>query len=328
MEPSDLPSPHAVSSEALLAAQRVDAQHGLTGAAAAARLQQFGPNALPETQRKPMWRVFLAQFQSPLIYLLLVAAVLAFALGKREDAAVILIVVLINSIIGAFQEGRAERSMESLRKLSALKVHVRRDERDQEIAACELVPGDVLLLAAGDAVGADARLVETAALECAEAALTGEARRDCPPACRGRNARLHERHLLGQDGPLTKNEMTVTTLWLTVLAVCQWFNVLNCESATRSALRLGIFKKQLAARRPRPRQRPALRRRLHRADEPALPYRAHPARRLFPHRRPRQRGAVGGGNPQVLCPPPLRIREGASRMNVAVFSSKAYDREF
>jgi Ca2+-transporting ATPase len=173
----DLPavSPsHALSPEETLALQRVDGGRGLSGTEVEARRQQFGVNALPETPRRPMWRVFLAQFQSPLIYLLLIAAVLAFVLGNHEDAAVIFVVVLLNSVIGAFQEGRAERSMESLRKLSALKVQVRRDGSEQEIGARELVPGDLLLLTAGEAVGADARLLEAASIEAAEAALTGE----------------------------------------------------------------------------------------------------------------------------------------------------------
>ena len=147
---------------------------GLTREEAASRLVTHGSNTLPEEARKPLCRVFLRQFASPLIYILLAAAVLAAGLGKHEDAWVILIVVLVNSTIGTIQEGRAERSMASLRKLSSLRARVVRGSREEMIAASELVPGDVILLAAGDAVGADARLLEAAALEVAEAALTGE----------------------------------------------------------------------------------------------------------------------------------------------------------
>jgi Ca2+-transporting ATPase len=129
---------------------------------------------LPKDEKKPVWRLFLRQFASPLIYILIAASVLAFVLGKREDALVILIVVLMNSIIGAIQEGRAERSMASLRKLSCSQVRVLRNGKEQMIAASDLVPGDIMLLAAGDAVAGDARLLEVAALEAAEAALTGE----------------------------------------------------------------------------------------------------------------------------------------------------------
>ena len=93
---------------------------GLPPGEVAARQAKFGPNALPERRRSSGIRVFLRQFKSPLIYLLLVAAAIALALGERADAAVIVGVLLTNAIVGAFQEGRAERSMDALRKLSAL----------------------------------------------------------------------------------------------------------------------------------------------------------------------------------------------------------------
>jgi Ca2+-transporting ATPase len=164
---------HAVSRDQTL--QRLRASRdGLTTTDAAVRLGEYGPNALPEPPRRAAWRVFARQFASPLIYILFAAAALAFWMGEHSDAGVILVVVLLNAVIGAFQEGRAERSMESLRQLSQLKVRVRREGHEREIEARELVPGDVLLLAAGDAVGADARLLEAAALATAEAALTGE----------------------------------------------------------------------------------------------------------------------------------------------------------
>lgn len=129
---------------------------------------------MPEDAIRPLWRVFIRQFASPLIYILLVAAILAFALGKQEDALVIYLVVIVNAIIGTFQEGRAERSMASLRKLSDIQVRVLREGHEAMIPAGNLVVGDVILLAAGDSVSADARLLEAIALEIAEAALTGE----------------------------------------------------------------------------------------------------------------------------------------------------------
>ena len=151
-----------------------DASAGLSSPAVAQRTAEHGPNALPEPPRRSVFLVFLRQFKSPLIYILFVAAALAAGMGHWGDAAVILAVVLVNALIGAYQEGRAERSMAALRRLSALQVRVLRDGREQAIAARELVPGDILLLAAGDAVGADARLIEEARLQVAEAALTGE----------------------------------------------------------------------------------------------------------------------------------------------------------
>ncbi len=165
---------HAMDAKAAMEAVRAEAAAGLARDEAARRLAEHGPNTLPEAGRRPMWRVFAGQFANPLIYILFAAAVIAFAMGKRGDAAVILVVVVINAVIGAFQEGRAERSMEALRRLSALKVRVRRCGGEEIIEARELVPGDIVLLAAGDAVAADARLVEASSLEAAEAALTGE----------------------------------------------------------------------------------------------------------------------------------------------------------
>ena len=169
-----LTASHALASPEVLKVLGSDALAGLSPEEAARRLAEHGPNTLPETEHRSLWRVLASQFASPLIYILFVAAAIAFAMGKRGDSIVILVVVIINAVIGAFQEGRAERSMEALRRLSSLKVRVLRGGREEIIEARDLVPGDVVLFAAGDAIGADARLLESAALETAEAALTGE----------------------------------------------------------------------------------------------------------------------------------------------------------
>jgi magnesium-transporting ATPase (P-type) len=165
---------HALAQAEVFQRVQSDAAHGLSPEEASRRLAEHGPNALPEAKHRSLFTVFFRQFASPLIYILFVAAAIAFSMGKRGDAGVILIVVFINAIIGTVQEGRAERSMESLRKLSALRVRVLRRGKEELIEARDLVPGDLVLLAAGDAVAADARLLEAAALEAAEAALTGE----------------------------------------------------------------------------------------------------------------------------------------------------------
>jgi magnesium-transporting ATPase (P-type) len=174
--PQDAPAPvwHALPQADALRALQVDPAHGLTSNEAARRHGVHGANALPEPPPRPAWVGLLRQFRSPLIYLLFVAALLAVALGHRGDAAVILAVVAINALIGAFQEGRAERSMAALRRLAALRVRVLRDGAEASLEARALVPGDIVLLAAGDAVAADARLLDAAQLRAAEAALTGE----------------------------------------------------------------------------------------------------------------------------------------------------------
>jgi Ca2+-transporting ATPase len=165
---------HALDPAQAAAALKVNAGTGLDDTDAARRLAEHGPNALPTAPPKPIWRVLLRQFGSPLVLILFVAAALAVGLGHVGDAAVILAVVVINALIGTVQEGRAEKSMAALRQLAELRARVRRGGRELDLPARDLVPGDVLLLAAGDAVGADARLLEAAQLQVAEAALTGE----------------------------------------------------------------------------------------------------------------------------------------------------------
>ena len=165
---------HTLEAGQVLAHWQVEAPWGLAFDEVQSRHARHGANALPEVPPKPLWRTVVRQFKSPLIYILFVAAVLAVALGHHGDAVVILVVVAVNALIGTFQEGRAERSMAALRTLAALRVRVLRDGAEQVLEAREVVPGDIMLLAAGDAVAADARLIDQAQLQVAEAALTGE----------------------------------------------------------------------------------------------------------------------------------------------------------
>ncbi|MBS1214528.1 MAG: ATPase, P-type (transporting), superfamily, subfamily, partial [Proteobacteria bacterium] len=165
---------HGIEAREVLAAFNVDPERGLDAAAIARGLATYGLNELPEGARRSSLLVFLQQFQSPLIYLLFIAAAFAFALGRTGDTAVILVVVFVNALIGWFQEGRAARSMEALRKLAGLRARVRRGGEELIIDTDQLLPGDIMVLAAGDGVGADARLIDGSALEAAEATLTGE----------------------------------------------------------------------------------------------------------------------------------------------------------
>jgi magnesium-transporting ATPase (P-type) len=165
---------HALPPQEALTAVDSDLERGLASDEVALRLDRFGANVLPETARRTRLAVFAGQFKSPLIYLLSFAALIAIALGERTDAIVIAVVVVLNALIGALQEGRAERAVDALRQLVQLRARVLRDGHEAAIAARDLVPGDVLLLEAGDAVPADARLLRVAALQVAEAALTGE----------------------------------------------------------------------------------------------------------------------------------------------------------
>ena len=164
---------YALTTEAVLEQQR-SARGGLGAAEAARRLAEHGPNRLtPPKKRGPLLR-FLLQFHNILIYVLLGAAGVTAALGHWVDSGVILGVVVINALIGFVQEGKAEKSLDAIREMLSLRAMVLRDGQRQEIDAADLVPGDVVLLAPGDKVPADLRLLETRSLRIEEAALTGE----------------------------------------------------------------------------------------------------------------------------------------------------------
>lgn len=172
--PKSVLSPHIQPTEEVADFLGVLPDIGLSGATATHRYRQYGPNRLSETPPRSPRSVFLGQFKSILILILIGAAVLAAFIGNVKDAVVILVVVLINATVGFYQEYRAERSLTALRKMLPAKTHVRRDGRKLEIRADELVPGDIVLLEAGDHVPADGRLIIGAGVEVDESALTGE----------------------------------------------------------------------------------------------------------------------------------------------------------
>ena len=166
-------SPHARSPDAVIA-DLVSSQAGLSAEEAERRSVEFGSNALPSAPGKPAWRRLLDQFDNFLIHLLLASAVAAVALGHPVDAAVIAAVVLVNALIGFIQEGKAERSMQAIGRMLAPRARVRRDGHWRHLAAEVLVPGDLVLLKAGDRVPADLRLIESHGLRIDQAVLTGE----------------------------------------------------------------------------------------------------------------------------------------------------------
>ncbi len=147
---------------------------GLAPDEAGERLTKYGPNVLRGKKKTPPLLVFLQQFLSPLIYVLLAAVVISIVAGHYLDAWVVLGVLLLNAIIGFMQETRAEKAMEALIRMAAPQARVRRGGSVKMIPAREIVPGDVLLLETGDKVAADARLVKASNLKVNEATLTGE----------------------------------------------------------------------------------------------------------------------------------------------------------
>jgi len=164
---------HAMAVEAALAA--VDGRlAGLSEAEAAERLKRHGPNRLPEPPQRNRVVRFLSHFHNVLIYVLLGAAVITASLGHWIDTGVILAVVIANSIIGYIQEGRAEQAMDAIRQMLAPKSSVLRDGKRRSIDSASVVPGDIILLEAGEKVPADLRLTEVKGLRIDEAILTGE----------------------------------------------------------------------------------------------------------------------------------------------------------
>jgi len=147
---------------------------GLSTAAAARRLAESGRNELPEAAGPGVLRLFARQFASPLVYILVFAAIVTAALSEYIDASIITAAVIFDAVIGFVQEYGAERSMNALRRLATTRARVLRDGREHEIDARDVVPGDVILIEAGARVPADCRLLHTAALEVDESLLTGE----------------------------------------------------------------------------------------------------------------------------------------------------------
>ncbi|WP_052464369.1 cation-transporting P-type ATPase [Geoalkalibacter subterraneus] len=149
-------------------------EEGLSDQEAAERLERYGPNQLPAPQRRGPLKRFFVQFHNLLIYVLLGAAMVTALMGHWLDFGVILGVVVVNALIGFIQEGKAEKALDSIRDMLSLHAYVERDGHRREVAAEELVPGDLVLLQAGDKVPADMRLIRVKDLRVDEALLTGE----------------------------------------------------------------------------------------------------------------------------------------------------------
>ncbi len=149
-------------------------EEGLTAAEARERLGKYGPNELQAGGKKNVFRVFLEQFKDFLVLILILAAVVSMAMGDGESAVVILAVITMNAILGTVQTVKAAASLDSLKQMSAPTAKVVRDGHVVQVPGQEVVPGDVVVLEAGDSVCADGRLLESVSLKCAESALTGE----------------------------------------------------------------------------------------------------------------------------------------------------------
>ncbi|AGK98037.1 calcium-transporting P-type ATPase, PMR1-type [Clostridium pasteurianum] len=151
-----------------------DPKEGLSSEEAKKRLEEYGENKLSSKAKKTIFQIFLSQLKDPMIFILIIAAIISGFMGELSDAIIILVVIFINGMVGTVQEFKSEKAMEALKQLSTPKAVVKRDGNLKEIPSEEVVPGDVVVLDAGRYTPADLRLIESANLKVEESALTGE----------------------------------------------------------------------------------------------------------------------------------------------------------
>ena len=149
-------------------------EEGLDAGEAKARLCEYGENVILERKKTPWWQVFLGQFKDLLVMILIGAAAVSMVTGDAGSAGVIFAVLLLNALLGTVQNQKAQKSLEGLKSLSSPQVRVRRAGLNVMIPAAQVVPGDILVLEAGDRIGADGRILESRGLKVNESSLTGE----------------------------------------------------------------------------------------------------------------------------------------------------------
>src|SRR4051812_7305378 len=166
---------HTLSVAEALQAEEVDQQAGLSTAEAEKRRARYGPNKFAEGKKEPWWRAFVRQYNDPMQIVLLVAGIGSIVpLRQWGTGVVLLLLTVLNAVLGLQQEGKAAAAVAALQKMMIIKAKVHRDGELEQIPADQLVPGDIVSIEAGDIVPADGRLLQSATLEIAESALTGE----------------------------------------------------------------------------------------------------------------------------------------------------------
>lgn len=194
---------HAMSAEEAQKRLGSSAERGLDASEAASRLKIHGPNRLPEGKRQGPFVRLLSQFNNILIYVLLAAGFIKLMLGLWLDASIIFAVVLLNSLLGFIQEGKAEKALDSIRNMLSAEARVLRGGEVRMISAEDLVPGDIVLLESGDRIPADIRLIDAKNLRTEEAALTGESvpsEKSVEPV--SEKATVGDRHNMGFSGTM------------------------------------------------------------------------------------------------------------------------------
>ena len=174
-------TPYSKNANELLRELNTDGHSGLSSAEVLVRKGKYGENKLREKKKKTTMQRFLDQFKDAMILILIAAAIISFVVvcveqnwGELFEPALIVLIVILNAVMGVYQEGKAEKALDALKNMSAPHARVIRDGEEKIIDASELVPGDIIRLEAGDFVPADARLLHSAGLKSEESALTGE----------------------------------------------------------------------------------------------------------------------------------------------------------
>ena len=202
-------TPYSKKIEEVLSALATNEQSGLTADTVREKQAEFGPNKLKEKKKKTLLARFIDQFKDVMILILIAAAIVSFAVicveknwGELFEPALILLIVILNAVMGVYQEGKAEKALDALKNMSAPHARVIRDGREMIIDAAELVPGDIIKLEAGDFIPADARLIRSVSLKSEESALTGESVPSEKDALAevGENAPLGDRHNMIYSG--------------------------------------------------------------------------------------------------------------------------------
>jgi Ca2+-transporting ATPase len=197
---------HGLTAEAALRELGVTLAAGLSTTEAANRLRLYGANQLQAKPPRSAWFLLFSQFKSLLIVILVAAAVLAATIGDMQDGVVLLVVVVINALLGFYQEFRAEKSLSALKKMLALRAKVRRAGGLVDIAAEQLVCGDIVIVQAGDKIPADGRIMVARTLEADESALTGESM----PVAKHQDALPNTNALLAERSNMLYMSTTVT----------------------------------------------------------------------------------------------------------------------
>src|SRR5512139_2558772 len=165
---------HSIEAAQVLKDLNTDLHTGLSEVEVKSRLEKYGYNELKKEEGVSPFTLFVNQFKNVLIIILLIATALSAVVGETFDAALILVIVVFCAVLGFVQEYRAERALEALKKMLSPTITALRGGKEEEVPSKDLVPGDILLLEAGDKIPTDARLVENHSLRCDEAPLTGE----------------------------------------------------------------------------------------------------------------------------------------------------------